>query len=172
MSFFSRFYPDFRAASVYTFPYAEFYEKGYRGLIFDIDNTLVFHNAPATEKAKALFGKLHAMGFSTILLSNNNEGRVKPFAKALDSGYVYSALKPKRKGYWKAMELMETTPRNTILFGDQIFTDVWGGRRCGITTVLVDSLKGAEEIQIIFKRNLEKLVLDSYEKHRTKAKFT
>ena len=76
------FYPDRREKSAYTIDYADLYRKGYRGVIFDIDNTLVPHGAPATKEAAAFFASLRETGFSTCLLSNNQKPRVAPFADA------------------------------------------------------------------------------------------
>ena len=67
------FYPDRREKSAYTIDYADLYRKGYRGVIFDIDNTLVPHGAPATKEAAAFFASLRETGFSTCLLSNRVE---------------------------------------------------------------------------------------------------
>ena len=82
---FEKFFPDEYVASTYVIPFEKLYEKGYRGVIFDIDNTLVPHGKPADKRAVELFSKLHSMGFQTCLISNNRESRVKPFAAAVDS---------------------------------------------------------------------------------------
>ena len=170
MRFLEQFYPNVRAKSVYDFPFEHYYAKGYRGLIFDIDNTLVFHGAPANAEAKALFKKLHAMGFSTMILSNNKERRVSDFARPLQSEYIYKAGKPFREGYIRAMEYMGTNAKNTMAIGDQIFTDIWGARLLGIFTVLVRPLHPMEEIQIILKRIPERLLLKAYEGARRRKK--
>lgn len=73
------------------------YEEGYRGLIFDIDNTLVPHGAPADERAKALFARLKAIGFSSCLISNNQEPRVKMFNEEIQTNYIFNAHKPSTK---------------------------------------------------------------------------
>ena len=162
-----RFYPDCEADSAYNLPYEKLYELGYRGVLFDIDNTLVPHGAPATKKAVALFERLREIGFDTTLISNNKESRVKPFADAVGSKYLYKAGKPSRKGYEKAMRLMRTTPGTTIFVGDQLFTDVWGAKRSGIFSYLTKPIHPKEEIQIVLKRRLEAIVLFFYHrKHR------
>ena len=71
-----QFYPDYEADSAYGIDYKTLYRKGYRGIIFDIDNTLVPHGAPATPQAIEFFGRLRELGFQTLLLSNNKEPRV------------------------------------------------------------------------------------------------
>ena len=74
---FERFFPDEYVASTYVIPFEKLYAEGYRGVIFDIDNTLVPHGAPADERAKKLFRRLNDIGFSSCLISNNQEARVK-----------------------------------------------------------------------------------------------
>ena len=74
---FERFFPDEYVVSTYVIPFERLYEEGYRGVIFDIDNTLVPHGAPADDRAKKLFRRLKEIGFSSCLISNNQEERVK-----------------------------------------------------------------------------------------------
>lgn len=157
-----RFYPDQEADSAYNIDYQGLYEQGYRGVIFDIDNTLVPHGAPATEKAKAFFARLRGIGFQTMLLSNNKEPRVQPFADEVGSPYLYKAGKPGRRGYEEAMKRMGTRAGNTVFVGDQLFTDVWGAKKTRIRTFLVKPIHPREEIQIVLKRYLERVVLFFY----------
>ena len=76
-----RFYPDDYVDSAYEIPYEELYKKGYRGIVFDVDNTLVEHGAPVTERAIALFERLRKTGYDTCIISNNKEPRVRPLAR-------------------------------------------------------------------------------------------
>lgn len=162
-----RFYPDETADSAYDIDYEKWYEKGYRGLIYDVDNTLVPHGAPADERAKKLFERLHALGFSVVLLSNNKELRVKSFAEdVLYADYIFKADKPSVKGYRAAMQKMGTDEHTTVFVGDQLFTDVWGAKRTGIHSILVKPIHPKEEIQIVLKRQLEKIVLYFYYRKR------
>ena len=101
-------YPDKYLDSVDQIDFGRLYQEGFRGLIFDIDNTLVPHGAPADEKAVRLFARLRQLGFDSVLLSNNKEPRVKPFADRVGSRYIYKAGKPGVKSYQKAMEWMQT----------------------------------------------------------------
>ena len=157
-----RFYPDYEADSAYDIDYGGLYQAGYRGIIFDIDNTLVPHGTPADERAIALFERLHGLGYATVLLSNNKEPRVKSFADQVGSLYLFKAGKPGREGYIKAMEQMKTERPATLFVGDQLFTDVWGARRVGITSYLTRPIHPKEEIQIVLKRKLERIVLYFY----------
>ena len=157
-------YPRDYINSTYDIDFKKLYEQGYRGVIFDVDNTLVPHNAPADDRAKALFKELHEIGFQALLLSNNKEPRVKTFKEAVKyCTYIYKAGKPGIAGYEKAMEQMGTDTTNTIFVGDQILTDVWGANRAGIRSVMVKPVrKWHEEIQIIIKRFLEAIILTAY----------
>ena len=125
---FETFYPDTWVDSTYQIDFDELYKKGYRGLIFDIDNTLVPHGEPADERAKALFAHLKELGFSCCLLSNNQLERVQMFNRDVQVHYIEDAHKPSRKNYLKAMELMGTDLSDTVFIGDQLFTDVYGER--------------------------------------------
>ena len=151
-------------ASTYVIPFEQLYEQGYRGVIFDIDNTLVPHGAPADERARKLFQRLSDIGFATCLISNNQEGRVKMFNRDIGTRYIYNAHKPSTKNYIRAMEMMGTDRGNTLFVGDQLFTDVWGAKRAGIHNILVKPIYPKEEIQIVLKRYLERIVLHFYKK--------
>lgn len=166
---FQNLYPDEDVASAYEIDYQSFYDKGYRGILFDVDNTLVEHNQPVTIVAIELFQTLKEIGFETCIISNNKDERVKPLADALESDYVYKAGKPSAKGYIQGMKRMHTTPETTLFVGDQIFTDIWGANRAGVYSILVEQIAKHEEIQIILKRYFEKIVLFFYRKHRKKG---
>lgn len=158
------FFPDDYMSSTYEIPFEKLYQEGYRGLIFDIDNTLVMHGAPADERAKELFGRLKELGFQCCLLSNNKQPRVDLFNKDVNVFAIPNAHKPAKTNYLRAMELMETDLSNTIFVGDQLFTDVWGAKRTGIRNILVAPINPKEEIQIVLKRYLEKIVLYFYKR--------
>lgn len=160
-------YPDRYYDKKEDVPFEEYYKKGYRGVIFDIDNTLVPHDAPADEAAIVFVEKLKKLGFEICLLSNNDEERVSSFNEPIQVRYIYKANKPFRSGYERAMEVMGTDRENTMFVGDQIFTDVWGARRCGIFSVLLDPINPKEEIQIILKRIPERYIKWNYRRiHR------
>ena len=166
---FNKFFPDEYMASTYVISFEKLFEEGYRGVIFDIDNTLVPHGAPADERAKKLFARLEKKGFQSCLLSNNQEPRVKMFNQDIQTNYIYNAHKPSTKNYVKAMEKMGTDKENTLFVGDQLFTDVWGAKRAGIRNILVKPIHPKEEIQIVLKRYLERIVLFFYKKEQKKS---
>ena len=163
----NRFFPDAYMESAYAVPYQSLYEEGVRGLIFDIDNTLVPHGAPADVRSIELLDRLREMGFRICLLSNNDEARVELFNKDVHVHAIPDAHKPSPKNYRRAARLMEVSPEQTVFIGDQIFTDIYGAKRAGIRNILVEPIRPKEEeIQIILKRYLERIVLHFYRKSR------
>ena len=156
------FFPYEEALSAYDIDYKRLYECGFRGIIYDIDNTLTGHGAPCEKRGEKLIKSLMNMGFSVCFLSNNQKERVESFNKKIGAFYVPNAKKPSAKGYIKAMELMGTDRDNTLMVGDQIFTDIYGANRAGIYSILCGRLYPKEEIQIHLKRILEIPVIALY----------
>ena len=154
-----RFYPVEYLKSIDEVDFEKYYNQGIRGIISDIDNTLVPHGFPADEHIIEVFKKIHALGIDTCLISNNKEPRVKPFAEAVQSKYIFDAHKPSTKNYIKAMEFMGTDKKSTLFLGDQIFTDVWGANRAGIPSIMLEKIDPKEEIQIVLKRIPEKFIM-------------
>ena len=168
MGLLTTFYPSEIQESTYVIDFEGWKKKGYKGVIFDVDNTLVPHGAPADKRSMELFSQLRKLGYATMLLSNNKEPRVKKFGGQVGSPYIYKAGKPGTKNYFRAMKEMGTTPQTTLFVGDQLFTDVWGAKRAGIHSILVKPIHPKEEIQIVLKRYLEKVVLFFYEREQKK----
>lgn len=139
-------------------PVEAYYAQGYRGILFDIDNTLVPHDEPVDDKAYAFIDKLKAIGYKICLISNNDEERVRTFADPLEVQYVYKAWKPGKRGYIEGMDILGTDRSNTLFVGDQIFTDIWGANRADMYSILLDPINPKEEIQIVLKRIPEKFV--------------
>ena len=159
---FEKLYPDAWVASTYDIPFEKLYRKGYRGIIFDIDNTLVPHGAPADARAEALFARLKEIGFAFALISNNKGPRVQMFNENIHAYTVCDAHKPSPVNYLKAAALMDV-PKDKVLFiGDQIFTDILGAHMAGIYSILVQPIHPKEEIQIVLKRYIERIVLFFY----------
>ena len=136
-------YPDEYLPSAYQIDYDKLYQKGCRGLIFDIDNTLVPHGEPADRRALDLFLHLKELGLDGVR-------------------YIFKAKKPSPKNYRQAMQWMGTDCDSTIFIGDQIFTDIVGAKLAGIHAILVEPINPKEEIQIVLKRYIEKIVLFFY----------
>lgn len=168
MGIWKRFVPEKMARSAYSIDYSKQYEKGIRGIIFDIDNTLVPQNAPGDDTVREFFKELHELGFRTCLISNNSEERVKPFAEIAESLYVADAGKPLLRSYTQAMALLHTDINETLFVGDQILTDIFGAKRLGMPHILVKPLDPKHEyLRIKLKRIIEKPIIAEY-RHQNK----
>ena len=164
-------YPDAWVSSTYKIPFEKLYKKGYRGVIFDIDNTLVPHGAPADERAEALFAHLKELGFEYALISNNKGPRVQKFNENIHAYTVCDAHKPNPENYLKAAAIMGLEKDQVVFVGDQIFTDVLGAKIAGIFSILVQPIHPKEEIQIVLKRKLERIILKKYKIKRRAEKM-
>ncbi len=160
---FERFFPDHTVASTYDIDYEKLYQQGYRGILFDIDNTLVEHGSAANTRARDLFSRLQGIGFECCLISNNKMKRVHSFNETIGVHMVFNAHKPAKRGYYYAMDLMNTRPENTVFVGDQLFTDIFGAKRIGLKNYLVKPINEHEEFQIVLKRRLERIILKEYQ---------
>ena len=159
-----KLFPGDYVKTIFRIDFKALSRRGYKAMLFDVDNTIVDHGAPADDRAKRFFRYLRKNGFKTIALSNNKEPRVQSFCRDVGAdGYIFLAGKPSPNAYFEAMERLGVTPRQTIFVGDQIFTDIWGANNAGIRSVMVEPIhKWKEEPQIIPKRFLEAIVLWLY----------
>lgn len=163
MSIFSSMFPSEYSDSFYSYDFESAYRAGRRLILFDIDNTMVPHGAPPDERCQSKVRELKSLGFKLCAVSNNKEPRVSSFCSELELPYVFDAGKPAAKGYRSAMKKCGMTEAETIFFGDQIFTDILGALHAGIHCVLVRPIdRSTDEIQIRFKRILEKPVITAY----------
>ncbi len=167
---FKKYYPGAYADSVFAIDYQKLYQKGFRAIIFDIDNTLVHHGADADQNVILLFQKLHRLGFQTILLSNNDKARVSRFVREINTPYICDAQKPQPQGYQQALRTLGTTEKETIVIGDQMFVDIVGANRCGIPSILVHYISVPGEKWIGFRRYLEKAILLCFQYHQRSHK--
>jgi HAD superfamily phosphatase (TIGR01668 family) len=154
----ANFKPDIEASSVYEVDFDRLFDEGIRGLIFDIDNTLVAHDAPCNEKSDELMSKLLNKGFKIFILSNNDEDRVKLFIDNIKIDYIHKAGKPSVKNYDAALEKMDLKKEETVAIGDQLFTDCLGAKNAGIKFIKVGIIDKKEPPHIKLKRILEKPV--------------
>ena len=138
-------------------------ENKISGIIIDIDNTLVAWEAKdADNRTTELIEGLLSEGFRICILSNNTKKRVAEFNKKLKLPAIHKAGKPKKSSYEKAMKILGTKPANTAVIGDQIFTDILGGNRLGLFTILVTPISTKEFIGTRFVRKIERLVLKQF----------
>src|SRR5690606_10890430 len=131
--------------------------RGIRGLILDLDNTMAEYGQAAISPAtRAWIQTAKERGFRVCITSNARPGRVKAFAEALDVPGIPYAVKPVRRAFRRALKILGTTPQETAVIGDQLFTDVLGGNRMGMYTVLVNPLSAVELGTTRLVRRLER----------------
>ena len=137
------FKADYLANTIYEISGEALARRGIKLLLADLDNTLVPYGVPLPDdKLINWRDELHAYGITLFVLSNNrHEKRPRIFAEGLDVPYIGHAGKPKTHSFYKAMEDMRVTKEQTAIIGDQIFTDVLGGNRAGVTTILVKPIR-------------------------------
>lgn len=157
-----KYYPRGYAESVFGIDYDKLYRKGFRGIIFDIDNTLVHHGDGSTPEVDRLFVRIHNAGLKTLLLTNNDEERVLRFIKNIRTDYICDAEKPEPQGYLNALKKLGIKRSQAVVIGDQLFTDILGANRCGIPGILVKFIRLPEEKWIGKRRYLEKLIMWSW----------
>lgn len=163
MKLFKYFYPEYSAGSVDKIDAALLKAIGIRFVILDIDNTLVpYTSLYPDERAMKFLNLLRNNGIRFCFVSNNRRERVKKFNENIGAPCFANAKKPLLYGINKAMAELGADKTNTALIGDQVFTDVWAGKRAGITTILVEPIREVESPFFRFKRHLEKLVLKEY----------
>ena len=117
--------------------------RGFKLLLADLDNTLAPYGVPLPdERLKGWRDDLAAHGVTLFILSNNrHESRPRLFAEGLDAPYIGHAGKPKTPAFFKAMERVGATREQTAIVGDQIFTDILGGNRAGVSAILVEPIR-------------------------------
>lgn len=161
-SILEKFYPFEYVDSVFDIDYKKLYDKGYRGIIFDIDNTLVPHGEPSTAKVDVLFDSIKNIGFKTILLSDNGEIRIEEFLESIDLPYIDNANKPHTENFNRAVEILQLNKKQVVYIGDQVFKDIYGANKSGIDNILVKFIGWETETKIGIRRNLERIILRFY----------
>ncbi|WP_341804989.1 YqeG family HAD IIIA-type phosphatase [Paenibacillus turpanensis] len=163
---FTRMAPKQHANTVFDIDLEKLKQAGIRGIITDLDNTLVGAKAPnATPELVNWFAKLRAYGFSVVIVSNNGKHRVSRFSDPLGLPYIYKAKKPIRTAFRQALGMMNLQASETAVIGDQMVTDVLGGNRMGLHTILVKPIAPADEgFFTRINRRIEKAAIASLRK--------
>ena len=162
---FDKFLPTKIYDNIYAITPEELKNFGVAALILDIDNTLVTYDDPKpTESVAKWLDDMHAAGIQTAFVSNNHAPRVEGFCEGLGCYFHADAKKPSRRYLREAMAYMKTDISNTACVGDQLFTDVWAGKRMGIKAFLVPPIKDKLTLFFRTKRLLEKPFLRVYYK--------
>ena len=152
--------PHLFLRTVYDIDLNRLARRGIRGLIVDLDNTLVGYNrADASVELVNWVAKTRKMGFDVCIVSNKLTARVEAFSRAIGVKSVPKAAKPRRRGFMLAMAKMGTQSETTAVVGDQVFTDILGGNRLGLYTILVRPLDDHEFLTTRLVRRIERMVV-------------
>ena len=153
--------PQKNVRSIYEIDVQALWNAGVQGIITDLDNTLVAAKHPdATPELLTWLKTLKAIGFQVVIVSNNNRQRVSRFSAPLSIPYIFRAKKPGNSAFRKAMEIMSLAPKQTVVIGDQMLTDVLGGNRLGLYTILVSPIALDDEgFFTRINRRIEKVAL-------------
>ncbi|MGI6604298.1 MAG: YqeG family HAD IIIA-type phosphatase [bacterium] len=153
--------PDMYLDTVHDLPLDELAERGIKGLIFDLDNTLLHWNVCQVDnQIQSLLARLRERGFRSCLLSNNRKDRVEVVAQVMGLPAIPKAGKPRRRAFRQALDILQTKALETAVVGDQLFTDILGGNRLGLLTILVVPLSHHEFIGTRVVRCIERSVLN------------
>lgn len=155
-----KFLPDEHVHRVFDIDLKNLQDRGIKAIITDLDNTLVaWDEANASPELVQWFETLQKKGFVVTIISNNVQKRVEDFAKPLQIPFIYSARKPLTAAFKRAIENMDVKREETVVVGDQIFTDVFGGNRLGLHTILVVPVAETDGFFTKFNRKMERLLL-------------
>ena len=161
-------YPDLYLENVKKITLDVLNKNDLKGLILDIDNTLIDFDKVLLDGAINWCQDLKQNGIKLCILSNTNKvHKVEKVAKTLDLEYIYFAQKPNKKGFLKAQKMLGLeNPKQIAVVGDQVFTDVWGGHRVGMFTILTKPIDERDILLTKVKRPFEKIVIKSYLKQK------
>lgn len=152
--------PRLSISSVFDLDLDDLKDEGYEGLIMDLDNTLVAWNHPEVPKSLTLWlGEVRHRGIEMCIVSNNLSQRVEEFAAKIGVSSIAKAAKPRRRAFRQAMRAMGTEAHNTAVVGDQVFTDILGGNRLQLYTILVHPVATEEFWTTRLVRKVERQVV-------------
>jgi len=142
-----------------------------KALILDVDNTLIDYNKNLSEEKIKWAKNLKGQGVKLYILSNTNKKeKVEKVASALEIPYILFAKKPSKTGFLKIQRKLELKPEQIGVVGDQIFTDVIGGNRCKMFTILVEPIDKKDLLITAWKRPIEEKIKQKYKKTKEKNK--
>ena len=158
---FELFRPTIQATSLDRIPVEKLVRAGIRGLIIDLDNTMTpWNNLEVGPRVTAWFAKVKAAGLNACVVSNNKRRqRVAVVAEGLGIPFVFRATKPRRRAFLQAMAIMGTGKADTAVIGDQLFTDILGGNRLGLYTILVTPMSDREFVGTRILRQMERALV-------------
>ena len=162
---FKKFLPNIYSENIFTINYKKLKEENIKCLLFDVDNTITpAREEEFFEETKNLFRKLEK-DFKVILFSNNFEKRITKFGKYYDVDIEFLALKPLPFKYKKILRKYGYKKHEVACIGDQLITDIQGGNKVGMKTILIKPISEKDEKETWFNRQLEKMIFNSFKRN-------
>lgn len=159
------FMPNDYVQSVFQIDIEKLANSGFKGIITDLDNTLVGWDVKTpTKEIQEWFKKANDLGLTITIVSNNNEKRVSGFSKDLDVDFIFKARKPMGRAFKKAIQHMNIKPEETVVIGDQMLTDVLGGNNNGLYTIMVVPVKKTDGFLTRLNRIIERRLLNYFKR--------
>ena len=159
------FLPDSYAKNVFSVDLSALKARGIQLILWDIDNTLVAYDDPHPDQfAREFIAKVHESGMKVVLISNNTQKRVSAFADKCGAEYYYSSLKPLKRQYRRILKEYDLSFEQVAVIGDQLLTDICGGKRMHIYTVLTSPLYTKDIIYTKITRIVENMIYFVFEK--------
>ncbi|MFJ5758096.1 YqeG family HAD IIIA-type phosphatase [Neobacillus sp. NPDC093182] len=159
------FLPDEHVKSILDIKPEDLKQRGIKGIITDLDNTLVEWDRPnATPELIKWFEQIKKHHILVTIVSNNNEIRVKEFADPLQIPFIFQARKPMVRAFNRALSQMGIKKEETVVIGDQLLTDVLGGNRSGFHTILVVPVAQTDGFITKFNRFAERRIMNWFRK--------
>lgn len=142
----------------------EFLQKNkIKALLLDLDNTLIDYNQNIKEETIQWVKELKGQGVKIYILSNtNNKLKIEKISKTLEVPYEKFAKKPLKSSFLKIQKILNFKPENIAVIGDQIFTDVIGGNRCKMHTILIEPIEKKDYWYTAWKRGIENKIKTKY----------
>ncbi|WP_251520352.1 YqeG family HAD IIIA-type phosphatase [Staphylococcus sp. HKU1] len=160
-----KFLPNEYVQSVYQIDFNKLAEQGFKGIITDLDNTLVgWDELQPTESIKKWFKQADDLGITVTIVSNNHEKRVADFCEDLNVDYIFEARKPRGRAFNQAIQRMNLQPSDIVVIGDQMMTDIFGGNRRGLFTIMVVPIKKTDGFVTKFNRIVERRLLHHFKR--------
>lgn len=151
-----RLTPHFCSTSIYDLPFSEFWEKGYRILFCDLDNTVSAFDQPLPEESFLHWVEdRRGEGWKIYILSNNGKERVEKFCKVANLTGFSNLYKPLRFRTGQIVKELGESPDRIVFIGDQVFTDVWLANQLGFLSVLVDPVAKGDLLKTKINRKME-----------------
>jgi len=155
-----KYIPDIYVKSIYYIDYEKLKERGIKCILFNLDNTIApLSIKKPNKKIKDHFQKLKNMGFKLIIFANSGKTRLKPFKEELEVDCAFSCKKPMRKKFDLILKEYKYNISEVVIVGDNIITDVLGGNKVGITTILVNPISNKEKFVTKLCRICEKKIM-------------